>query len=85
MPLKTKTVLQAADLMRAGSTLMQMHSRNGLRWYLVPGGEVTERVAAELLARSDVQPSNDGLFPGISQTFRLRGTLDLLADDGAAP
>jgi hypothetical protein len=70
--LKIKTV-QAADLMRVGSTLTQMHSRNGLVWCLVPGGEVTERIANELLARPDVQPSNDGLFPGISQTFRLRG------------
>jgi hypothetical protein len=71
--LKINTVFQAADLMRAGSTLQQMHSKNGLRWYLVPGGEIAERIANGLLARPDVQPANDGLFPGISQTFRLRG------------
>jgi hypothetical protein len=71
--LKIKDVLQAADLMRAGGTLTQMHSKKGPRWYIIPGGEITERTANELLARPDVQPSSDGLFPGISQTFRLRG------------
>jgi hypothetical protein len=71
--LKINTVLQAADLMRAGGILTQMHSKAGLRWYIVPGGEITERIADGLLARPDVQPANDGLFPGISQTFRLRG------------
>jgi hypothetical protein len=72
-PLKINTVLQAADLMRAGSTLTQMHSKSGLRWYIVPGGEITERIANGLLARPDVQPSNDGLFRGVSQTFKVRG------------
>lgn len=71
--LKIKTVLQAADLMRAGGTLQHMNSKSGPCWYIVPGGEVTENVANALLARPDVQPSDDGLFPGISQTFRLRG------------
>jgi len=70
--LKINIVSQAADLMRAGGTLQQMHSKTGLRWYIVPGGEVSEKVAKALLARPDVQPANDGLFPGISQTFRLR-------------
>ena len=62
---------QAADLMRKGGILMQMHTRTGLCWFIVPGGEVSKAVAAELLKRPDVQPSGDGLFPGISQTFRL--------------
>jgi hypothetical protein len=65
--------LRAADLMRAGSTMMQMRATDGLRWYITPGGEITEHVANQLLSRPDVQPSNDGLFPGISQTFKLRG------------
>jgi hypothetical protein len=64
--------LRAIDLMRTGGMLVQMHARDGLHWYVVPGGEVTPRIAGELLARPDVQPSRDGLFPGISQTFRLR-------------
>jgi len=48
-----------------------MHTRTGLKWFLVPGGEVSEKVAVELIERPDVQPDGDGLFPGISQTFRL--------------
>ena len=67
------TVFRALDLMRGGGTLVQMHSASGLRWYIVPHGEVTERVANELLKRPDIQPSQDGLFPGISQTFKMRG------------
>lgn len=63
----------AADLMRDGRLLTQMHDRKlGLRWYIVPGGEVTEKVAAALLAPPDVQSNADGLFPGISQTFKMR-------------
>jgi hypothetical protein len=62
---------QAADSMRAGSVLRQMHTRTGLKWFLVPGGEVSEKVAVEQIERPDIQPDRDGLFPGISQTFRL--------------
>ena len=62
---------QAVDRMRKGGILMQMHTRIGLCWFIVPGGEVSPAVADKLLERSDVQPSEDGLFPGISQTFRL--------------
>lgn len=62
---------RAADLMRKGAILAKMHIRTGLCWFLVPGGEVSEAIAAELLKRPDVQPNDDGLFPGIPQTFKL--------------
>jgi hypothetical protein len=62
---------RAADLMRRGSILARMNTRYGTKWFIVPGGEVSEKVASELLNRPDVQPNNDGLFPGLSQTFRL--------------
>jgi hypothetical protein len=69
---KITSALRAADLMRAGGVLMQMHERHGgLAWFIVPGGEVTTTVAEELLRRPDCQPNRDGLFPGISQTFKL--------------
>jgi hypothetical protein len=70
--MKINDVNYAADLMREGRSLMQMHSGNGVGWYIVPGGEVTEKVATALLERPDVQPNADGLFPGISQTFKMR-------------
>jgi len=68
---KTIKAFRAADLMREGGILMQMHTRAGLRWFIVPGGEVPAAIAGELLKRPDVQPNDDGLFPGISQTFKL--------------
>jgi hypothetical protein len=63
----------ALDLMREGRLLMKMHTVQGLRWFVVPGGKVTDNVAERILARPDVQPSDPGLFPGCSQTFRLSG------------
>jgi hypothetical protein len=70
---KITNLRQAADLLRQGHLLMQMHNtKSGLTWYIIGGGEVTEKLAAELLARPDVQPSGDALFPGISQTYKMR-------------
>ena len=62
---------KAADLMRRGGILTKMHTRTGPCWFIVPDGEVSAAIAAELLKRPDVQPNDDGLFPGISQTFKL--------------
>jgi hypothetical protein len=63
----------AVDLMRDGRRhLVQMHTVGGKKWFLVPGGEVKGEIAQALLARPDIQPSNDGLFPGISQTYKFR-------------
>jgi hypothetical protein len=62
----------ALELMREGRPLMRMHTVNGLRWFVVPGGQVAESVVKRILARPDVQPHDNGLFPGCEQTFRLR-------------
>jgi hypothetical protein len=63
----------ALDLIREGKILMRMHTVNGLRWFVVPGGKVAESVAKRILARPDVQPHDSGLFPGCEQTFCLCG------------
>jgi hypothetical protein len=63
----------ALELMREGKLLMRMHTVNGMRWFVVPGGEVADSVAKRILARPDVQPHDTGLFPGCEQTFQLRG------------
>ena len=63
---------RAEDLLRAGSTLVQMNTKHGLVWFAVPGAELQDGVGEKLLERPDVQPSNEGLFPGISQTYRMR-------------
>jgi len=62
---------EVVELMRRGSILMRMHTSTGLRSFIEPGGEISPAVADKLLKRPDVQPSGDGLFPGISQTFKL--------------
>jgi hypothetical protein len=61
----------ALDLMREGKLLIKMHTTNGMRWFIVRGGPVTDSVAERILARPDVQPHDNGLFPGCAQTFRL--------------
>jgi hypothetical protein len=63
----------ALELMREGNLLMRMHTTNGLRWFVVPGGKVTNSVAERILARPDVQPHDGGLFSGCEQSFRLSG------------
>jgi hypothetical protein len=64
---------KALDLMHTGSVLMQMNKSGDARaWYLVPGGEIDDGVAKDLIELPNVKPNNDGLFPGISQTWRLK-------------
>jgi hypothetical protein len=63
----------ALELMRDGRRcLAQMHTRFGVKWFVIPGGEVTDKVAEALLEHPHIQPSNDGLFPGISQTYKFK-------------
>jgi hypothetical protein len=71
---KFVTERDAIELMRNGQSLARMHvSGGGQAWFIAPrGGEVTQQVAEALLARNDVQPQADGLFPGMHQTYRLR-------------
>lgn len=68
---------KAVDLMHAGSLLMQMNKAGDARaWYLIPGGEVPDDVAQDLIRRSNVIAMNDGLFPGISQTWKMTQSRD---------
>lgn len=65
-------IKKAIDLMHTGSRLMQMNkSGDSPAWYLVPGGEVTLEMAEQIKAMPDVSASEDGLFPGHSQTWRI--------------
>jgi hypothetical protein len=63
---------RAAIAMKKGACLARMHVGNDMRWYIVPGHQVSDDVAKILLAREDCLPAEDGLFPGISQTYRIR-------------
>lgn len=62
---------KCVDLMGTGSRLMNMTKPDGsLGWFLVPGKEVPPEIARLLIARPDVFPQKDALFPGMSQTYR---------------
>lgn len=64
---------KAIDLMHEGSILMQMNKSGDARaWYLVPGGEIADDTAQEIIKMKNVHSGNDGLFPGISQTWRMK-------------
>lgn len=63
---------KAVDLMHTGSLLMKMNKSGDMTaWYLVPGGEVDQDTAEALQQMKDVIPGNDGLFPGVSQTWKV--------------
>jgi hypothetical protein len=62
----------ALELLREeGTLLMRMHTVNGMRWFIVPGGMIADTVAQRFLARPDVQPYDGGFWPGTEQTYRL--------------
>lgn len=67
----SRQVNKAVDAMGKGAKLMQMHKMGKLSWYIVPGWEIPEEVATVLKRRPDVISSEDGLFPGIPQTYRM--------------
>jgi hypothetical protein len=57
--------------MREGRPVMKEHSADRMRWYIEPGLQVADAVAAHILERADVRACRDGLFLGCEQTFRL--------------
>lgn len=67
---------KALELMNGGSTMMLMHDNDpespGQSYFIMPHGKVTQETAERLLMLPQVQPGGDGLFPGISQTFKVR-------------
>lgn len=69
----------ALELMRIdGHTLMLMHCNKakagapvGKAYYVVPGGYIDAADAQKIIARDDVRPNEDGLFPGCSQSWKM--------------
>jgi len=62
----------ALELMRTGQCLVRLHTRHRVLW-LLANGEVTGETAKKILERPDVEALGDGLFVGLSQTFRWWG------------
>ena len=64
---------RAIDLMRLPETrLVQTHSERGTVFYVVPGGYVEPATAQKIISHPQVRASEDGMWPGMSQTWRLR-------------
>lgn len=74
----------ALKAMRQGATLMLGHvpgHPDKREYYLIAArplrsGKVDQDSAKIIIARPDVNPSEDGLFPGNSQTWKLKGNRD---------
>jgi hypothetical protein len=62
---------RALDAMRTGVRLIEMHGRDGTHWYLLPGGEVDATTAEAIKGHINVRGTEDGLFPGHSQVWRM--------------
>lgn len=62
----------AIDRMKEGSILVHAHGKGiEKRWFVIPGGPITDDTAESIRSRPDVTPQNDGLFPGQDQTWRM--------------
>jgi hypothetical protein len=63
---------KAIGLMRRpGTRLVQMHSGQGVAWFLVPGGPVGFGVADRIRNHPLVRAKHDTLFPGLSRTWSM--------------
>jgi hypothetical protein len=56
---------------RPGTRLVQMHSGQGLAWFLVPGGPVSSGVADRIRNHPLVRAKRDDLFPGLSHSWSM--------------
>jgi hypothetical protein len=64
---------QALELMRQGARLVCMHGRpHQYRWFVLPGGAITDETAANIVRHASVIGQKDGLFPGHHQTWRMQ-------------
>jgi hypothetical protein len=63
----------AIDLMHRPETrLVKTNGDGGDVYYIVPGGRVGKAVAKQIMAHPLVKAAEDGMWPGLSQTWRLR-------------
>lgn len=70
---RRRAIDRVKDRMRSGAVLMQMTVvGGGKKWYVVPGREVDPAIAADLINEPDIFSQQDGLFPGIPQTYAIR-------------
>jgi hypothetical protein len=73
-PPKSIGMKRAMAHMRTGSRLMKMFtngSPSGYAYYVVPGGYIEPVQAEQIIDRPDVYVYDDGLFPGIPQSWKI--------------
>jgi hypothetical protein len=56
--------------LRRGVSLQCTHTRYGVVWTLSTGHRVAPDIATIVIALAEVKAANDGLFPGMSQSYR---------------
>jgi hypothetical protein len=68
------SIHKAIDLMRTpGARLIQTNGRSGPQWWIAPSGaRIDPKVAEQLKEHSQVKGDEDCMFPGLSQTHRMR-------------
>jgi hypothetical protein len=65
---------RARELIRdRNRRLMQMNTRWGPKWFIVPGGEVSAATASRLRQMPNIVGAKGGLFPGLDQTWKISG------------
>jgi hypothetical protein len=74
-PLKATGLNKAMDLMRVpDARLVKMHVDGSPTYYIVPGGYVGPSTAEKIKSHPKVTASEDGMFPGHSQTWKINST-----------
>jgi hypothetical protein len=63
---------KAMDLMRRPETrLVKTNRDNSHVYYVIPGGRVSDEVAKQIVSHPLVREGKDGMWPGLSQTWRI--------------
>jgi len=62
---------KARTAMERGEVLMVTNTPDGASYGLGTGAAVPSKVAREIQGDLFVKPSDDGLFPGMSQTWKV--------------
>jgi hypothetical protein len=59
-------------LRKPDSYLMKLNTVSGAKYFVVPGGPVSDATARAILARPDIESRDNGLFPGVEQSWRIK-------------
>jgi hypothetical protein len=71
-PPKAIGFLKALNMLRKPEVrLIKTKSANGDVFYISPGGYVEPKTAEKLMQHPQVRGAEDGLWPGMSQTWRI--------------